>query len=121
VAAIAYATANGIAPKASPALRALVATGLFALYFASGVALQRVPATPLHRLDGPAAVAAAGYDPALASTQEAVEVRSWARFTPTISSLVARVPTWAGLIAIIATGLASFKKPPRAEESLKTL
>jgi hypothetical protein len=101
-------------PGRAPGLRAVAAAAAFALYLVSGPAIRRLPATDLRALDPPASVAAAGLDPRLASAEYAVETRTpGALEESTPQQLAERVPTWAGLLVLLAAACAALG--PRAD------
>ena len=107
-AAIVFATLSAIARRSSLGRRALAAAAVFGLYVALGPLERRVPPIALHGLEPPSSVAAAGYDPRLAGTEEAVFARADpAQNGAKLSSLLERIPGWFGLIMIFAAGVAA--------------
>ena len=112
------AAASILATRRKPRSTQLrVMTAMLALYFLSRAGLSRLPATTLRPPESPAAVAAAGYDRTLASTQWAIEARSpQSPDGATLPRVAVRVPTWAGLLLIFACGLAAVwgKRPEKA-------
>jgi hypothetical protein len=100
-------------PGRAPGVRAIAAAAAFALYLLSAPAVRRLPATDLRALDPPASVAAAGLDQRLASAEYAVETRTpGALEESTPRQLAARVPTWVGLLVLLAAACAALS--PRA-------
>ncbi len=97
-------------PAQGPGFRAAAAAAAFALYLASAPAIGRLPATDMRVLDPPASVAEAGLDRRLASAEYAVETRTPGAFEEsTPRQLAARVPTWVGLLVLLAAACAALR------------
>jgi hypothetical protein len=114
---IVAAATLGIFAKRATALAASVGVAAFALYLLSGAAMKRLPGTAFHA-DPPAAVAAAGYDPSLASTQSAIDVRESPLYNgASAQNLIARCPPWTGLVLVFAAGIGAARRPGRVTSS----
>jgi hypothetical protein len=111
-AAIVLASVDRIAPRVRLVNRVAIAAAAFVVYVAFGIALRHVPVRPLRALEPPASVAASGFDPQLAAIEAARRARAdVAHNGSSIASLVVRLPTWFGLLATFALGLAATKRP----------
>ena len=89
-------------PARTTIANAALALVLFAVYLATARAMTALPQTPLRAPDSAAAMTAARYDPALASTELAYEWRaSRASDGATLSHLAKRAPTWLALIVLV--------------------
>jgi len=98
-------------PAWGPGLRAVAGAAAFGLYLMSAPAIKRLPATDMRALDPPASVAVAGLDRRLASAEYAVETRTPGPFEEsTPQQLAARIPTWVGLIVLLAAACAALRR-----------
>jgi Glycosyltransferase family 87 len=114
-AAIVTAAMLGTGSLRSKPLRATLAVAtVFALYLLTGIAMKRIPSTPLRPLESPSVVAAAGFDPSLASTQWASELRTAPPAgVASPENLAGRAPTWAGLLLAFGACAAALRRPAR--------
>jgi hypothetical protein len=112
--AILYVAAAGSLAGRSRNLQTTAAVAAIALYFLSGPPMRHLSRAPIHRLEPVSTIAVRGYDPALVSTQAAVEARAdQAANGATVYDLVARMPYWIGLALIL--GAAFFVSARRPE------